>query len=78
MNKFLSSFYNKYTTIVNKHAPMKNLSNRKEGSYLNPRKVMELRRLLKLEINYMHLETKLGTNTIERIFVHLHDTLIDK
>ena len=29
MNKFLSLFYNKYDTIVNKHAPIKKLSNHK-------------------------------------------------
>ena len=29
VNKLFSSFYNKYNTIVDKHAPMKKLSNRK-------------------------------------------------
>ena len=29
VNKLFSSFYNKYNTIVNKHAPMKKWSNRK-------------------------------------------------
>ena len=31
---------------------------------------MELKRRLRLEINYMQLETKLGTNTVEIKFVH--------
>ena len=35
---------------------------------------MELRRLLRLKINYMHLETKLGTSTIEIKFVHWYSS----
>ena len=31
---------------------------------------MELKQQLRLRINYMQLETKLGTNTIEMKFVH--------
>ena len=36
MKKLFSSFYNKYNTIANKHAPMKNLSNRKAKQLSKP------------------------------------------
>ena len=36
VNKFFSSFYNKYNTIVNKHATMKKLSNRKVKQLSKP------------------------------------------
>ena len=36
MNKLFSSFYNKYNTIVDKHAPMKKLSNRKAKQLSKP------------------------------------------
>ena len=36
MNKLFSSFYNVYDTIVNKHAPMKKLSNRKAKQLSKP------------------------------------------
>ena len=36
VNKLFSSFYNKYNTIVNKHAPMKKLSNRKAKQLSKP------------------------------------------
>ena len=37
VNKLFSSFYNKYNTIVSKHAPMKTLSNRKAKQLSKPR-----------------------------------------
>ena len=59
MNKLFSSFY-KFNAIVNKQTTMKkNHLIAKQGSYLNPGKLMELRRVLRLKINYMHLETRL-------------------
>ena len=59
MNKLFSSFY-KYNTIVNKQTTMKkNHLIAKQGSYINPGKLMELRRVLRLKINDMHLETRL-------------------
>ena len=36
MNKLFSSFYKKYNTIVNKHAPMKTLFNRKAKQLSKP------------------------------------------
>ena len=36
VNKLFSSFYNKYNTIVNKHAPMKKLSNSKAKQLSKP------------------------------------------
>ena len=36
VNKLFSSFYNKYNTIVDKHAPMKKLSNRKAKQLSKP------------------------------------------
>ena len=36
VDKLFSSFYNKYNTIVNKHAPIKNYLIAKQSSYLNP------------------------------------------
>ena len=65
--ELFSSFYNKYNTIVNKHAPMKKWTTPKAKQLS---KLMELKRRLRLKINCMKLETKLGTNTIEIKFVH--------
>ena len=70
MNKFFSSFYNKYCTIVNKHAPMKKLSNCNVKQLSKPWITNGIRGRLRLKINYMHLEMKLGTNTIEIKFVN--------
>ena len=64
-SKLFSLFCNKYNSVVNKYAPMKKLSNHKAKLLSKPWKLMELQRRLRLKINYMHLETKLGTNTIK-------------
>ena len=70
VNKLFSSFYNKYNTIVDKHAPMKKLSNRKAKQLSKPWITNGIRAATKFKINYMQLETKLGRNTIEIKFVH--------
>ena len=72
MNKLFSSFYNKYyTIIVNKHAPVKKLSNCKVKQLSKPWITNGIKVMIKVKnIYYMHLEMKLGTNTIEIKFVH--------
>ena len=54
-----------YNTIVNKHAPMKKLSKRKAKQLSKPWMTNGIKATIKIKINYMHLETKLGTNNIE-------------
>ena len=71
MNKLFSSFYNKYTIIVNKHAPVKKSSNCKVKQLSKPWITNGIKVAIKVKnIYYMHLEMKLGTNTIEIKFVH--------
>ena len=60
MNKLFSSFYNKYYTIVNKHAPVKKLSNCKVKQLSKPWITNGIKVAIKV-IYYMHLEMKLGT-----------------
>ena len=72
MNKLFSSFYNKYNAIVNKHAPMKNLSKRKAKQLSKPWITSGIRAAIKVKnkINYTLLEMKLGINNIETKFIH--------
>ena len=62
MNKLFSSFYNKYYTIVNKHAPVKKLPNCKVKQLSKPWITNGIKVAIKVKnIYYMHLEMKLGT-----------------
>ena len=71
VNKLFSSFYNKYNTIVNKHAPMKKLSNRKAKQLSKPWITSRIRAAINCQKkNYTLVETESGINNIETKFMH--------
>ena len=49
MNKCLSLFYNKYNTIVNKHAPIKKLSDHKAKQLSKPWMTNGIKAAIKVE-----------------------------
>jgi hypothetical protein len=70
VNNLFSSFYNNFNKIVNKHAPIKKLSNRKENNYLSHGLLVESGHQSQLKINCMlqvmtesidFIETKFAT-----------------
>ena len=70
VNKLFSSFYNKYNTIVNKHAPMKTLSNRKAKQLSKPWITSGIRAAIKVknklyafgvEVRYKQYRNKIYT-----------------
>ena len=74
VNKLFSSFY-KYNTIVNKHAPMKKLSNRKAKQLSKPWITSGIRAAIKVKKKKnTFLETKSGINNIETKFIPI-DTI---
>ena len=71
VNKLFSSFYNKYNTIVNKHAPMKKLSNRKAKQLSKPWITSGIRAAIKVknklyvfgdEVRYKQYRNKIYTD----------------
>ena len=70
VNKLFSSFYNKYNAIVNKHAPMKNLSKRKAKQLYIPWITSGIRAAIKVknklyasgdEVRYKQYRNKINT-----------------
>ena len=70
MNKLFSSFYNKYYTIVNKHAPMKKLSNCNVKQLSKPWITNGIKVAIKVknklyasgdEVRYKHYRNKIST-----------------
>ena len=69
-NKLFSSFYNKYNTIVNKHAPMKKLSKRKAKQLSKPWITNGIKAAIKIKsklyasgdkVRYKHYRNKICT-----------------
>ena len=70
VNKLFSSFYNKYNAIVNKHAPMRKLSNRKAKQLSKPWITSGIRAAIKVkyklyatgdEVRYKQYRNKIST-----------------
>ena len=72
MKDLFSSFCNKFDKLVNKHAPMKTISNRKEKQLSKPWITQGLRTSIKIETNYMDVVMSLSTKLIETKFVAYH------
>ena len=49
VNKVFSSFYNKFNKLVNKHAPMKTISNRKAKQFSKPWTTKGLRKSIRVK-----------------------------
>ena len=63
VNKVLSSFYNKFNKLVNKHAPMKTISNRKAKQFSKPWITKGLRKSLDDRVKYKMYRNRICTLT---------------
>ena len=60
VNSIFSSFYNKFNKLVNKHAPMKTISNRKAKQFSKPWITKDLQKSIRIK-NKLYVSGELNT-----------------